>query len=94
MDGNPLWVVPPDDAYAPYFEQFHSKQAPNFTAGEDLILCKAYAGVSENLTVGTDQSVETFWGKIFESFVHLSLTEFMNGTFYNRAGKLMRDCFI
>ncbi len=45
MDANPLWVAPPDDAYAPYFEEFQSKQVPNFTVVEDLILCKAYVVV-------------------------------------------------
>ena len=44
-DSDPLWIDPPDDAYAPYFEEFQSKRAPNFTAVEDLILCKAYAAV-------------------------------------------------
>ncbi len=53
MDANPLWVAPPDDAYAPYFEEFQSKQVPNFTVVEDLILCQAYVAVLES-TVGTD----------------------------------------
>ncbi len=94
MEVHPLWNDPPDDAYAPYFEEFQSKRAPNFTPVEDLILCKAYAAVSEDPTVGTDQTVETFWGKIFETFVFLSATEASNGTFYKRNGKSMRDCFI
>ncbi len=56
----PFFVDPPDDVFAPYFEEFQSKRAPNFTAVEDLILCKAYAAVSEDPTIGTDQTVETF----------------------------------
>ncbi len=59
-----------------------TKQAPNFTSVEDLILCKLYAALSVGSTVGTDQTVETFWGKIFESFIHLSETEASIGTFY------------
>ncbi len=60
---------PPDDAYAPYFEEFQSKHAPNFTAVENLILCKAYSGGLEDPTVEIDKTVNNFWGKIFESFV-------------------------
>ena len=91
---DPLYVDPPDDVFAPYFEEFQSKRAPNFTAVEDLILCKAYAAVSEDPTIGTDQTVETFWGKIFTSFIYLSATEADNGTFYKRSGKSMRDWFV
>ena len=29
---NPLFVDPPDDAYAPYFKEFEGKRAPNFIA--------------------------------------------------------------
>ena len=43
-----LFVDPPDDAYAPYFKEFEGKRAPNFTAVEDLVLCKTYAAESEN----------------------------------------------
>ncbi len=81
-DANPLFVDPPDDAYAPYFKEFDGKMAPNFTTVEDLVLCKSYAAVSEDPTVGTDQTAETFWGKVFESFVLLSAYERENRTFY------------
>ena len=74
-DADPLFVDPPDDAYAPYFKEFEGKRAPNFTTVEDLVLCKSYAAVSEDPTVGTDQTAETFWGKVFESFVLLSAYE-------------------
>ncbi len=94
MDTNPPWVTPPDNAYAPFFEEFQSNQAPNFTAVEDLIFCKENAKVSEDPIVGIDQSVKTFWGKIFESFVSLSLTESANGIFYKRTRKSMRDHLI
>jgi len=94
MEVHPLWNDPPDDAYAPFFQEFQSKRAPNFTPVEDLILCKSYAAVSEDPTVGTDQTVETFWGKIFETFIYLSATEASNGTFYKQNGKSMRDCFV
>ncbi len=60
---------------------------------EDLILFKAYAVVLDNPTVRTNQTVETFWGKIFESFIHLFWTEATNGTFNKQTGKSMKDCF-
>ncbi len=78
---DPLYVDPPDEIFAPYFEKFQSKPAPTFTAVEDLILCKAYATVSDYPTIGMDQTVETFWGKIFTYFIYLSATETDNGTF-------------
>ncbi len=65
MDANPLWVSSPDVPCAPYFEEIQSKGATNFTSIEYLILWKAYAAVLEDPTVGTDQTVETFCGKIF-----------------------------
>ena len=92
-DANPLFVDPPDDAYAPYFKEFEGKRAPNFTTVEDLVLCKSYAAVSEDPTVGTDQTAETFWGKVFESFVLLSAYETENGTFYKRSPKSLKDRF-
>ena len=52
----PLFVDPPDDAYTPYFKEFEGKRAPNFTAVEDHVLCKAYAAVSEDPAAGTDQT--------------------------------------
>ena len=66
-DANLLFVDPPDDAYAPYFKEFEGKRAPNFTAVEDLVLCKSYAVVSKDPTVGTDQTAETFWGKFLRA---------------------------
>ena len=64
---NPLFVDPPDDAYTPYFKEFEGKRAPNFTAVEDLVLCKSYTSVSKDPTVGTDQTAETFWGKFLRA---------------------------
>ena len=64
---NPLFVDPPDDAYAPYFKEFEGKRAPNFTAVEDLVLCKSYAIVSKDPTVGTNQTAATFWGKFLRA---------------------------
>ncbi len=55
---HPLWVNPPNNAYTPYFEEFQTKQAPNFTLVEDLV-------VTEDPT----QTVETFLRKNFESFI-------------------------
>jgi hypothetical protein len=49
--------------------------------------------VSEDPTVGTDQTAETFWGKVFESFVLLSAYETENGTFYKRSPKSLKDRF-
>ena len=92
-DADPLFVDPPDDAYAPYFVEFDGKRAPNFTNVEDLVLCRAYGAVSEDPTVGTDQTAETFWGKVFESFVLLSAYECENGTFYKRSPKSLKDRF-
>ena len=62
-----LFVNPPDDTYAPYFNEFEGKRAPNFTAVEDLVLFKGYAAVSEDHTVGTDQTAESFWGKFLRA---------------------------
>ena len=67
--------------------EFEGKRAPNFTTVEDLVLCPSYAAVSEDPTVGTDQTAETFWGKVFESFVLLCAYECKNGTFYKRSPK-------
>ena len=66
-ESNPLFVDPPDDAYAPYLKEFKGKRAPNFTAVEDLVLCKSYAAMSEDPTVGTTQTAETFWGKFLRA---------------------------
>ena len=57
---DPPFVDPPDNAYTPYFIVFEDKTAPNFTAVKDLVLSKAYAEMSEDPTVGTDQTAETF----------------------------------
>ena len=38
--------------------------------------------------------METFLGKIFETFICLSATETSNGMFYKWNGKLRRDCFV
>ena len=71
---DPLFVDPPDDAYAPYSKEFEGKRALNFTAVEDLVLCKAFAEVSEYPTVGTDQTAETFWEKFLRaSFCSLDM---------------------
>ena len=64
---DPLFINPPDDEYTPYFKEFEGMRAPIFTAVEDLVLCKAYAAVSEDPTVGTDQTAETFWGKFLRA---------------------------
>ena len=66
-DADPLFVDPPDDTYAPYFKEFEGKRTPNFTAVKDLVLCKSYAAVSEDPTVGTDHTAETFWGKFLRA---------------------------
>ncbi len=81
-DVDPLFLDPPSDAYAPNFKEFKSKRAPNFTTVKDITLCKTYAAVSEVPTVGTDQNTETFWYKIFTSFVALSGSEAGNGKFF------------
>jgi len=90
-DVDPLFVDPTDDAYAPYFQDFNSKRAPDFTAVKDITLCEAYAAVSKEPTVGMDQTTETFWSKIFESFVVLSGSEAANGQFFKRSPKSMKD---
>ena len=64
---NPLFVDPPDDAYAPYFKECGGKRAPNFTAQEDLVLCKSYAAISKDPTVGTNQTAKTFWGRFLRA---------------------------
>ena len=71
---DPLFVDPPDYAYAPYFNKFEGKRAPNFTAVEDRVLCKAYAAVSKDPIVGTDQTAESFWGEFLRaSFCSLDM---------------------
>ena len=57
---DPCFVDPPDDTYNPYFKDFEGERVPNFTAAEDLVLCKAYAAVLGDLTVGIDPTAETF----------------------------------
>ena len=64
---NPLFLDTPDDAYVPYFKEFEGKRAPNFTAVEDPVLCKSYAAMSEDPTVGIDQTAETFWGEVLRA---------------------------
>ncbi len=74
MGVHTLWNDPPDGAYAPYYEEFKTKWAPNFTSVEDLILCKMQEAVSEDPIVGTDQTVEPFEGSFLKpSFVCLQL---------------------
>ena len=90
---DPLFVEPHDDAYTSYFKELEVKRAPNFTAVEDLVLCKAYKAVSEDPTVGTDQTAETFWGKGFESLVLLSVYEVESGMFYKCSPKSLKHQF-
>ncbi len=52
----PLYLDPPSDAYAPNFKEFKSKRAPKVTIVKNITLCKAYAMVSEEPTVGTYQT--------------------------------------
>jgi hypothetical protein len=40
----------------------------NFSSAEDVKLCKAWIEVSQNSITGTDQRMETFWGKISDIF--------------------------
>jgi hypothetical protein len=42
---------------------------PNFKGDEDIKLAPAYVLVSTNAAIGTDQDGNTFWNKIWESFV-------------------------
>ncbi len=71
---DPLFVDPCDEAYAPYFKEFDGQRAPNFTAVEDLVFYKACAAVSEDTTVGTNQTAETFWGQFLRaSFCYLCM---------------------
>ena len=46
-----------------------SKGQPNFKIDEDLKLASAYAMVSTNAAVGTDQDGNTFWQKIRDNFM-------------------------
>ena len=88
---DPLFVDPPDDEYAPYFKEIEGKRAPNFTAVEDLVLCKAYTAVSEDCNVGADQTAEIFWGNVFERFVLLSGCEVVNGMFYKNSSQSLKE---
>ena len=64
---DPLFVDTPDDVYASYFKEFEDKRVSSFTSVDDLVLCKAYAAVSEDPTVGTNRTAETFWGKFLRA---------------------------
>ena len=88
---DPLFVDPPDNAYSLYFKEFESKRAPNFTAVEDLVLCKAYTAGSENRNVGINQTAEILWGNVFERFVLLSGCEVVNGMFYKNSSQSLKD---
>ena len=46
-----------------------AKCMPNFRAEEDLWLAAAYAAVTVDATVGTDQNGATFWGKIRDAYI-------------------------
>jgi len=48
-----------------------SRRPANFTAEEDVFLCRAYVNVSLDPAVGTDQSAETFWKKVKDKFTSL-----------------------
>ena len=50
--------------------------------------------MSKDPTVGTDQTAETFWGKVFESFVLLSAYERENRMFYKCSPKSLKDRFM
>ncbi len=65
--------TPPNDAYAPFFEEFQSKQAPNFIAVEDLILFKSYAAVSKDSKL-EQTNYGDFLGEDFCS-LHLSILD-------------------
>ena len=45
------------------------KGMPNFRIEEDLLVAAAYAAVTVDAAVGTDQNGATFWGKIRDLFV-------------------------
>ena len=42
---------------------------PNFRAEDDLWLAEAYAAVTVDAAVGTDQNGATFWGKIRDGYI-------------------------
>src|SRR3989338_6976034 len=44
----------------------------NYTPEESVRLCKAWAAISEDLSVGTDQRMERFWSRISEEFIKLT----------------------
>ncbi|KAI2496398.1 No apical meristem-associated C-terminal domain [Fragilaria crotonensis] len=46
-----------------------AKCMPNFRAEEDLWLAEAYAAVTVDAAVGTDQNGATFWGKIRDGYI-------------------------
>jgi hypothetical protein len=45
------------------------KGMPNFRVEEDLLVAAAYAAVTVDAAIGTDQNGATFWGKIKDLFV-------------------------
>jgi hypothetical protein len=46
-----------------------AKCMPNFRAEDDLWLAEAYAAVTVDAAVGTDQNGATFWGKIRDGYI-------------------------
>jgi hypothetical protein len=48
----------------------HTKGQSNFRIEEDTKLASAYAHVSTDAAVGTDQDGATFWSKIRDNIIH------------------------
>jgi hypothetical protein len=57
-----------------------------FSNFEDVLLCKAYHSVSEDPTVGTNQTKEKFWDRVHEKYSEIIVEEDLEGEYErNRA---------
>jgi hypothetical protein len=62
--------MPPARQGAVHASSGRTKGQSNFRIEEDTKLANAYAHVSTDAAVGTDQDGATFWGKIRDNFIH------------------------
>lgn len=51
------------------------QRQPNFQAIEDILLCKAYVNCTENPLIGNDQTAETFWNSVLQTYNNLQEKE-------------------
>ncbi|OEL33389.1 hypothetical protein BAE44_0005589 [Dichanthelium oligosanthes] len=67
----------------------------NYTHAEDIALCSAYLNVSKDLIVGVNQTIEPYWERIQQYFVHHGQEKWERSTnsLQKRYGTIQRDTF-